>query len=132
MRVMEHEPQQQLIQGKEDLVMATLPRRSALVSLELIDELRRLVEKMGEIPSKKKLVKPQRKRKPKWTPSPYPIQRWRLGTTKIYSIDKKEAVVARVKYVNCRMKVLLHLPNHYLQRTVLKNGRLYVEVERDR
>lgn len=85
----------------------------------------------------KKSVKPQPKGKPErpsqlaWSASPFPIQRWKLGTAKHYPIEKKKVIHNRVWWVNARMKEHGFLP-HWSYSTVMRRGRLYVEIRRDR
>ncbi len=83
-------------------------------------------------PQKTRVKAKLKKKRSPWGPSPYPIQRWFLGTTKLYSWDKRDVLIRRIRHVNKKMKSQLHLPNHFRYRTVIRRGRIYVEVRRDR
>ena len=97
--------------------------------LPVLLEIRDLLDKIERLEkAKRRGTKP----KPKWRPSKYPIERWYLGTSKRYSIEKEADLIRRCQTVNKQMANRFKLPNHFRHRRVLQRGRLFIEVWRDK
>ena len=103
---------------------------SVLVEIRDLLELS-LPDKRPLSKKKKKRVKAKRKMLPRWRPSEFPFEKMQVGTIKRYQISEKDKIRRRIRHVNRRMKLEFHLPNHYRYITVIRNGRLYVQVQRD-
>jgi len=114
------------------------------IPMEIRDLLKEILENLEkQTPEKRRKpkprAKPQLKPKPKpekpsdikWAASEYPIEQWKLGKTKIYPIALEPKLHNRVWHVNARMKEC-GFSNHWRHRKVLRHGRIYVEIRRDR
>ena len=95
-----------------------------------------------QLPEKKKTSRKEPRRpktdgkakpkpRPKWSPSKYPFETWKVNETKRYPIAEKKHVTNRIVHVNGLMKRRDHLPNHLRSKTVMENGKLWIRVWRD-
>ena len=104
------------------------------VLVEIRDLLKSILGEKKKAPQNVK-AKPQLKPaipKPTWGASAFPIERFKVGTTKNYPFADREVLIRRIKHVNRKMKTHFHLPNHFRYRTTMTRGRLYITVWRDK